>query len=262
IGIIKDPLGPNPQLVAATRPIPFGFPVDLAISEDGRYLYVSYQGLPLQTGTGGVLVFDAKEMVKQVEANLAAYSGSVMRKVAIDDLPLNNNNQRQENPLIDLRADYLMHVENGRQVFGTPAGSVRGPVATGGFPGGIAVQHGATPQVTVYKRVSDADFGNKNLLPGVNLVPTVDLSIPATRIDEISGNVVAENGDFIFSLDIVSKVTLTIDSKVATKVGNALNPSNTIASFKDVVLQPGIYHMLINPVESLDPKVKNHTYVL
>src|SRR5262249_41547768 len=98
--------------------------------------------------------------------------------------------------------------------------------------------------------------------PGVNLVPTVDLSIPATRIDEISGNVVAENGDFIFSLDIVSKVTLTIDSKVATKVGNAVNPSNTIASFKNVVLQPGIYHMLINPVESLDPKVKNHTYVL
>src|SRR6202035_139778 len=103
VGIIKDPLGPNPQLVAATRPIPFGFPEDLALSADGHYLYVSYQGLPLDTGTGGVLVFDAQAMIQQVQSALQSQpSASLMRKVAIDDLPLNSNNQRQENPLIDV----------------------------------------------------------------------------------------------------------------------------------------------------------------
>ena len=99
IGIIKDPLGPNPQLVAATRPIPFGFPVDLAISDDGQYLYVSYQGLPTATGSGGVLVFDAKALVAQVQSSLAAQpSGSLLRTVAIDDLPLNNKQSAPGEP--------------------------------------------------------------------------------------------------------------------------------------------------------------------
>ena len=48
IGIIKDPLGANPQLVAATRPVPFGRPNDLTISPDGQYLYVGYQGIEVE----------------------------------------------------------------------------------------------------------------------------------------------------------------------------------------------------------------------
>ena len=44
VGIIKDPFGPNPKLIAATRPIADSFPTDLALSADGEYLYVSYQG--------------------------------------------------------------------------------------------------------------------------------------------------------------------------------------------------------------------------
>jgi DNA-binding beta-propeller fold protein YncE len=38
IGIIQDPLT-NPQLVAATRPIPNGFATDLVLSGDSKYLY-------------------------------------------------------------------------------------------------------------------------------------------------------------------------------------------------------------------------------
>ncbi|MEG4805795.1 beta-propeller fold lactonase family protein [Microcoleus sp. ARI1-B5] len=38
IGIIKDPLT-NPQLIAATRPIPDGFATDLALSSDSKFLY-------------------------------------------------------------------------------------------------------------------------------------------------------------------------------------------------------------------------------
>src|SRR5262249_22179601 len=67
VGIIKDPLTDHPQLVAATRPVPYGFPVDVAISNDGQYLYVSYQGLPTTGGSGGVMVFNAKAMIEEVE---------------------------------------------------------------------------------------------------------------------------------------------------------------------------------------------------
>ncbi|MHC5733046.1 MAG: hypothetical protein ACYTXY_55255, partial [Nostoc sp.] len=61
IGIIKDPLGENPQLVAATRPIPLGLVTDLALSNDDQYLYASY---PLG---GGVYIFDVEEMIKTWE---------------------------------------------------------------------------------------------------------------------------------------------------------------------------------------------------
>ncbi len=47
VGIILNPLN-NPQLIAATRPIPDGFSKELAISNDGRYLYVAS---PVNVGT-------------------------------------------------------------------------------------------------------------------------------------------------------------------------------------------------------------------
>ena len=42
IGIIANPLDPNPQLVAATRPIPGSSTNNLALSSDGKYLIASY----------------------------------------------------------------------------------------------------------------------------------------------------------------------------------------------------------------------------
>ncbi|HND53813.1 MAG TPA: DUF58 domain-containing protein, partial [Pirellulaceae bacterium] len=182
IGIIRDPLGSSPQLVAATRPIPYGFPTDIELSPDGRFLFVSYQGLPVQLtpptfkpdgsvedpgqiGRGSVFVFDAKAMVTEVENQFQSQSsGVLMRKVAIDDLPLNSGNQRQFNPAIDIRADYRLHEtyvydSNGaivkdasgndvkREEFGIPNnrpefGVVNegAPIATSGSPGGIAMQ--------------------------------------------------------------------------------------------------------------------------
>ena len=91
IGIIKDPYGPDPQLIAATRPIPDSYPTDLALSGDGQYLYVSYQGLPVQVSPpdvdskgnlvldanglpvddglayGGIMVFNAQAIVAAVD---------------------------------------------------------------------------------------------------------------------------------------------------------------------------------------------------
>ena len=42
IGIIKDPLGPNPKLVAATEPVPGSLTNNVALSSDGKYLIGSY----------------------------------------------------------------------------------------------------------------------------------------------------------------------------------------------------------------------------
>ncbi|HEX4608629.1 MAG TPA: tandem-95 repeat protein, partial [Urbifossiella sp.] len=92
IGVIKDPYGPNPQLITSTRPIPDSYPTDLALSADGKYLYVSYQGLAVQLrppvvdasgnlvmdpsgffpvddgiGHGGLMVFNAAEIVRAID---------------------------------------------------------------------------------------------------------------------------------------------------------------------------------------------------
>src|SRR5439155_3717336 len=105
------------------------YPVDLALSGDGHYLYVSYQGLPVQLtpptfnpdgsvndpgtrGEGGVLVFDAKAMLQEVDKELknpAFPNGSLPRKIAIDDLPLDASSKLQFNPVIDVKADYRLH---------------------------------------------------------------------------------------------------------------------------------------------------------
>ncbi|WP_044172758.1 DUF4114 domain-containing protein, partial [Kamptonema formosum] len=63
IGIIKDPLT-NPQLVAATRPIPQALTADLVLSNDSKYLYASYPNL---NGTGSTYVFDVEEIIETLE---------------------------------------------------------------------------------------------------------------------------------------------------------------------------------------------------
>src|SRR5262249_17473632 len=90
--------------------------------------------------------------------------GSLPRKIAIDDLPLNAQNERQFNAVIDVKADYRLHTEPVLDTSGNPVVDSSGnpitrtefgvpnnhpefgmvnqaaPLATGGFPGGIAVQ--------------------------------------------------------------------------------------------------------------------------
>ena len=63
IGIIKDPLGPNPKLVAATEPVPGVLTNNVALSGDGKYLIGSYPNLD---GSGSAYVFDVEEIIKTV----------------------------------------------------------------------------------------------------------------------------------------------------------------------------------------------------
>jgi YVTN family beta-propeller protein/YD repeat-containing protein len=148
VGIIQGPLGDNPRLVAATRPIAFGYPVDLMLSPDGRYLYVSYQGLRvLGNGNGGVMVYDAQAIINQIEQIQNTGNDSILKLVAIDDLPLTptgpNTGVRHPNDTIDVKADY--HIDYVNYNGGVPVYSVgdpnHAPIATGGFPGGIAQQY-------------------------------------------------------------------------------------------------------------------------
>ena len=58
IGIIKDPFGPKPELVASTTPIPSAYIDELVLSRDGTKLYANYRL------TGNILVFDVKAITK------------------------------------------------------------------------------------------------------------------------------------------------------------------------------------------------------
>ena len=64
IGIIQDPLGPNPKLVAATEPVPGILTNNVTLSGDGKYLIGSY---PTLGGSGNAYVFDVEEIIKTVE---------------------------------------------------------------------------------------------------------------------------------------------------------------------------------------------------
>jgi DNA/RNA endonuclease G (NUC1) len=150
IGIIKDPLT-NPQLVAATRPIPDGFATDLALSSDSKFLYASYPNL---SGAGGkVYVFDVAEFVKtltnpsqfQVDnkgrgVGLPLFNSATARNATVADLaaiPIDNIN-----PAVSVAADFQILTDaNNQYTYGVPPGSKKAPVSVTN-PRGLA----ATPQ--------------------------------------------------------------------------------------------------------------------
>ncbi|MEG4854765.1 DNA/RNA non-specific endonuclease [Microcoleus sp. B5-D4] len=138
IGIIKDPLT-NPQLVAATRPIPDGFATDLALSGNSKYLYASYPNL--SGANGKVYVFDTEEFVKtvtnpgqfQIDAKgrgvgLPLFDTTTARNATVADLstvPIDNIN-----PAVSVAADFQILTDaNNQYTYGVPPGSKRAPVA-------------------------------------------------------------------------------------------------------------------------------------
>jgi hypothetical protein len=149
IGIIKDPLGPNPQLVAATRPIPYSLTNNVALSSDDKYLIGSY---PTEGLGGNAYVFNVEEMIKAIEnpgdykldardrgVGTAGFVTSTERnatqadlaRVPIDDI----------NPLVSIAADFEITGGNGINnfVFDVPEGTNRAPIGIGGNPRGLAI---------------------------------------------------------------------------------------------------------------------------
>ncbi len=282
VGVIINPLGdpndPNPdnrpKLVAATRPIPYGFPTDLTLAPNG-YLYVSYQGLPTLDGQGverdgGVMVFDTNAIISVVNQYLKTPDGALeLRRTPVDDLP-GVNGYRSPNLQIDVKADYRWNYlpddpgHNIETTFGVFDGPFNAPIATGGFPGGIAVSN-PVPHPVVYQRVSPASVvasANNDLFPGVNLQPSASLDITATRLDPVDDTLNSEGGDFYFSVDVRSKVSLTIDGVTAKNVSDPNDSSKTLAAFKDVLLMPGVYRVRLSIVDSFDPSIPTYKFVL
>jgi hypothetical protein len=117
IGIVANPFT-DPQLVAATRSIPDGFPYDLAVSPDGRYLYASFAGIHVAGGSGALMVYDINQIIDTIAAqqttdvDLLAEQGEasgsgenpqntdvdLLERVGIDQI----------NPAIDADANYQL----------------------------------------------------------------------------------------------------------------------------------------------------------
>ncbi|MEG3840583.1 YncE family protein [Microcoleus sp. herbarium14] len=138
IGIIKDPLT-NPQLVAATRPIPDGFATDLVLSGGSKYLYASYPNLT--SANGWVYVFDTQEFIRtvtnpgqfQIDAQgrgvgLPLFNSATARAATVADLsrvPIDNIN-----PAVSVAADFQILIDaNNQYTYGVTPGSKRAPVA-------------------------------------------------------------------------------------------------------------------------------------
>ncbi|WP_460202278.1 DNA/RNA non-specific endonuclease [Scytonema sp. NUACC21] len=117
IGIIRDPLGRNPQLVAATRPIPLGFATDLLLSPDDKYLYVANpNGIGVMTYDIDEIIYtlnhpegfiidglDRSESSRFFDPNTARNAKYIdFEKVPIDDI----------NPAISVTADYGIIIED------------------------------------------------------------------------------------------------------------------------------------------------------
>jgi len=138
IVIIKDPFKAGAQVVGFTRPIPYGLPAGLAVSPDGRNLYVTYQR------PDSIFVFSIEAILDEI----AASTGKIVQHEGtplIEFHPVNNltNGAWQANPAIDVKADYRMDVpyvdylghSNTFQVYDAN----RAPISLAGMPWGIAV---------------------------------------------------------------------------------------------------------------------------
>src|SRR4029077_12516389 len=93
------------------------------------------------------------------------------------------------------------------------------------------------------------------------------LSFGATLVDPITGNVTPENGDFYFSVDITSEVSLKMrpsskpgsgtpaDFQFVQNVIDPRDPTKTIFVFdgktNHIVLTPGVYHTFITVADNL-----------
>ena len=159
IGIIKDPLGDNPELVAATRPIPGSLTNNVVLSGDDKYLIGSYPTLSLN---GAAYVFDVEEMIETIETLELKANGEDSdespdywldsRNRGEGSVAFNEGSKREAtfgdlvnvpiddiNPDISVAADFEIIGGNwfNQFTYGVPEGSQRSPIGIGGSPMGL-----------------------------------------------------------------------------------------------------------------------------
>ncbi len=270
VAIIKNPLGnpndPNPanrpMVVGATRPIPDGFPIDLGLSPPDangqQFLYVSYSGLPTATlnsnpsnpdiGDGAVFIFNATAMIQEVSSLSQTPDGSlILDEFPVDDLvgtePTVSN---EPNTDIDVRADYRSNylptdpkdtTDPSAIVFGVFDSATFAPIGLGGFTGGLAIESGPAPELTVLQPEP------------VDLVANNTFVI-TTTVDAINGTVSTTGGDFSFTLNTPATVKLVIqdDENGDITSENIPDPRDNTQSLSledfnedGIALSPGTY---------------------
>ncbi len=94
VTIIENPFGPSPKQLASTTPIPMGFANEIALSSDGKKLYVNYKG------AGDVLVFDVQNLLARARAiplvpnqNLINPTTGLPTVEVLDRLPIDDTAQ-------------------------------------------------------------------------------------------------------------------------------------------------------------------------
>ena len=137
------------------------------------------------------------------------------------------------------------------------------------------------PLPIVYKQVADqVGSGIPGAIPysGIELTPTQKVVFPATDVDPVTGNVETDGGNFYFSINVTSKVTLYLkgnpdpnnkdapppvqgNGAIVEDVPDPTNPNNQLPEFEDVILSPGIYSTVITPI-NLSPLYTVYTYTL
>jgi DNA-binding beta-propeller fold protein YncE len=138
IGVIKDPFGPNPQLMGSTTPIPDGYADSVVLSVDNMRLYAGYRG------SGGVLVFDVKELIKTAESKTVKTNTVFLERMI---LPLDVINPKIN--LLPINTSVIVDGHDGLD--GRPDHT-----HIVGSPGGLATQ----PQALTVVVLPDQKFGD------------------------------------------------------------------------------------------------------
>ena len=141
----------NPQIVAATRAIPAGFPEALAVTSDNQYLIVDYAGVNSAAGSGATFVYS----IPAIAAALAVDPPYMLENVGIDDTVAvngvgqytNSSGQIEHNAAIDVQAAYALDVSQGTSFpvydIYNPA---EAPLAIGGAVRGLALENAPVQQ--------------------------------------------------------------------------------------------------------------------
>jgi YD repeat-containing protein/VCBS repeat-containing protein len=156
IGVIRDPFNLFPLdlpgrkgLVAATRPTPYSFPDNLAITDDDKYLYAAYRG------NDAVFVYSAKKIVKEVETSLNVKRAGVdsnrpelvdyiLNYFPVDDMK--DSTVSGSNTDIDVNADFRLDPnKKGSDTSFIVVDADHSPIGTGlgTRPQGLAIQTGS-----------------------------------------------------------------------------------------------------------------------
>ncbi|MEM6469657.1 MAG: DUF6531 domain-containing protein [Planctomycetota bacterium] len=260
IALIRFPrFGGTPEVVAATRGIPFGFADTLTLSADGSRLFAAYPGIeadPIVDGgaaKGALMGFDVARMLTTFE------------QYKDEEVGLPNSLQRWPidliEPRINVNSDYNLECfdppSSISPVCQTYAFSV--PLLDP-FNGQFPNPNGPIPIGNYIRGLSGPWTPNFESPP-----LTIDGEDPVrltTRIENPNGHVCPVSSTLRFELNRRARVSLRIDGAIARDMPNPRDGGLTrLAEFIDIELPAGAYSIRLDPLGQL-ARPGEYTYTL